>query len=258
MNISCCAWALSEPEPRALKQLAQLDFAHLDVQTHTYATAQSQATIEALNMQICCIGLSFNMPEGAALDSPSADARQRAIAHIERGLDQAAQSGADTAYVVPGEDPNQLVHFGESMLQAADLAAEQQVALGIEHFPGKALPTAVGTLDYIRQLNHGNLFLLIDSGHLQLSGEDPTAVIDQAGDRLGYVHLDDNDGQDDLHWALCDGVLTRTALRALLVALANSPYAGPVSLELHPQLADPVKSISQSLSLVRETIGEMT
>ena len=258
MNISCCAWALSEPEPRTLKQLAQLDFAHLDVQAHTYATAQSQATIEALNLQVCCIGLSFNMPEGAALDSPSADARQRAIAHIEQGLDQAAQSGADTAYVVPGEDPNRLVHFAESMLQAADLAAERQVALSIEHFPGKALPTAVGTLDYIRQLNHGNLYLLMDSGHLQLSSEDPTAVIDQAGDRLGYVHLDDNDGQDDLHWALCDGVLTRTALRALLVALANSPYAGPVSLELHPQLADPVKSISQSLSLVRETIGEMT
>ena len=61
MNISCCAWALSDPEPRALKQLAEIDFAHLDVQTHTYATAQSQATIEALNLQVCCIGLSFNM-----------------------------------------------------------------------------------------------------------------------------------------------------------------------------------------------------
>ena len=98
----------------------------------------------------------------------------------------------------------------------------------------------------------------MDSGHLQLSGEDPTAVIDQAGDRLGYVHLDDNDGQDDLHWALCDGVLTRTALRALLVALVSSPYTGPVSLELHPQLADPIKSISRSLNLVREIIGKMT
>ena len=258
MNISCCAWALSDPEPRALKQLAELDFAYLDVQTHTYATAQSQTTMDALKMQVCCVGLSFNMPDGAALDSPSADARQRAIAHIEQGLDQAAQSGANTAYVVPGEDPNRLVHFGESMLQAADLAAERQVSLSIEHFPGKSLPTAVGTLDYIRQLNHGNLYLLMDSGHLQLSGEDPTAVIDQAGDRLGYVHLDDNDGQDDLHWALCDGVLTRTALRALLVALVNSPYTGPVSLELHPQLADPIKSISRSLNLVREIIGKMT
>lgn len=258
MNISCCAWALSDPETHALKQLAELDFAHLDVQTHTYATAQSQTNMDALKMQVCCVGLSFNMPDGAALDSPSADVRQRAIAHIEQGLDQAAQSGANTAYVVPGEDPNRLVHFGESMLQAADLAAKRQVSLSIEHFPGKSLPTAVGTLDYIRQLNHGNLYLLMDSGHLQLSGEDPTAVIDQAGDRLGYVHLDDNDGQDDLHWALCDGVLTRTALRALLVALVSSPYTGPVSLELHPQLADPIKSISRSLNLVREIIGKMT
>jgi len=257
MDISCCAWALSGPEPRALNQLAELGFAHIDVQTHTYATAQSRAAINALDIQVRCVGLSFNMPEDAELDSPDRNMRQRAIAHVEQGLEQASRCGVDTAYVVPGEDPNRLDYFGESMLRAADLASERQIALGIEHFPGKALPTAAGTLDYIDKLNHAKLYLLMDSGHLQISREDPASVIAQAGDRLGYVHLDDNDGQDDLHWALCDGVLTRTELRELLVALTNSPYMGPVSLELHPELKNPFESLRKSLHLVREILGEL-
>ncbi|MEC7228144.1 MAG: sugar phosphate isomerase/epimerase, partial [Candidatus Latescibacterota bacterium] len=102
-----------------------------------------------------------------------------------------------------------------------------------------------------------NLYLLMDSGHLQISREDPASVIAQAGDRLGYVHLDDNDGKDDLHWALCDGVLTRTDLRELLVALTQSPYMGPVSLELHPELKNPFESLRKSLHLVREILGEL-
>lgn len=257
MDVSCCAWALSESEPRALKRLTELGFTSIDVQACTYTTAHSKTAIDEFNLRVRCVGLSFNMPADAALDSPTEDARQRAVAHVKQGLDQAASSGADTAYVVPGEDPNRLDYFGESMLQAADLAAERQIALGIEHFPGKALPTAVGTLDYICNLNHANLYLLMDSGHLQISGEDPTVVITQAGDRLGYVHLDDNDGHDDLHWALCDGVLTRTTLRELLVAVADSAYVGPVSLELHPQLANPAESLNRSLHLVREVIGEL-
>ena len=99
MDISCCAWALSGPEPRALNQLAELGFAHIDVQTHTYATAQSQAAMDALDIQVRCVGLSFNMPEDAELDSPDRNMRQRAIAHLEQGLEQASRCGVDAAFI---------------------------------------------------------------------------------------------------------------------------------------------------------------
>ena len=64
-----------------------------------------------------------------------------------------------------------------------------------------------------------------------MSKEDPAAVIAAAGDRLGYVHLDDNDGEGDLHWSLLEGVLTEKALAATFAALALSQYTGPASLE---------------------------
>ncbi len=256
MDISCCAWALPSPEEEALQRLADLGFAQLDVQAQTYTSSSVRARVNALGMRMRCVGLSFNMDAGAALDSGDATARQRSIDHVERGLDQAANSQIDTAYVVPGDDSDLLGYFGESLVAIADMAAARHIALGVEHFPGKALPTAAGTLDYLEALAHDNLYLLMDSGHLQISGEDPAAVIARAGRRLGYVHLDDNDGRSDLHWALGDGVLTRTALRDLLLALDESAYTGPISLELHPTLPDPVAALSNSLALVRAILGE--
>ncbi len=255
MNISCCIWALSAPEEIALNRLAELGFAHVDVQALTYTNPPSRAQIDALGIAVCCVGLSFNMPAEAALDSPDRSVRQRALDHLARGLEQAASYGANCAYVVPGEHPDGLDYFGQSMLAAADLAASHNIALGIEHFPGKALPTAVDTLAYLRALDHVNLYLLLDSGHLQISQEDPTSVIAQAGDRLCYVHLDDNDGQQDLHWGLCEGVMTRSALSNLLDALQDSPYQGPISLELHPQLPDPEAALASSLHLLRDIRG---
>ena len=56
------------------------------------------------------------------------------------------------------------------------------------------MPTAAATLAWLSKVDHDNLFLLLDLGHCLISDEDPTQVIAQAGRRLGYVHLDDNDG----------------------------------------------------------------
>ena len=245
MNLSCCTWALTGPEEKALTALAAIGFRSIDVQAKTFVSPASRARIGDLGLSVSCLALCFNMEDGAALDGATA-ARQAALDHCREALDHAAALGADTAYVVPGTDPAALPRFGNALGQVADFAAERSIRVGVEHFPGKALPTAVGTLDYLSRLNHPNLYLLLDTGHLQMSNEDPAAVIAAAGDRLGYVHLDDNDGEADLHWPLLEGVLTEEALAATFAALALSPYTGPASLELSPQLPDPVAALTQS------------
>ncbi|MCB8958748.1 MAG: TIM barrel protein [Ardenticatenales bacterium] len=135
-------------------------------------------------------------------------------------------------------DPAALARYGASLQQLATAAAAHGIKVCIEHFPGRALPTAAATLAFIKGLGHDNLYLLLDLGHLQMSGEDPAAVIQAAGNRLGYVHLDDNDGVGDLHWALLDGVMTEASLGAALAALREVGYGGPLSLELSPRLPD--------------------
>jgi len=112
------------------------------------------------------------------------------------------------------------------------------------------------TLVYLRGINHPNLYLLFDIGHAQITKEEPVAALHAAGDRLGYVHLDDNDGQRDLHWALLDGVLTRPVLRDTLAALDELHYTGGVSLELSSQLPDPHAAIQRSWQILTEVPKE--
>ena len=246
MELSCCAWASTGSEEDALTALTAIGFRSIDVQAKTFVGPASRAHINYLGLSVSCLALCFNMEAGAALDAATAAAQQAALDHCREALDHAAALGAGTAYVVPGTDPAALPQFGDALGQVADFAAERAIRVGVEHFPGKALPTAAGTLEYLSRLNHPNLYLLLDTGHLQMSGEDPTAVIAAAGDRLGYVHLDDNDGEADLHWPLLAGVLTKEVLAATFAALALSPYTGPASIELSPQLPDPVAALAQS------------
>ncbi len=251
MELSCCAWALTGSEEDALAALAAIGFRSIDVQAKTFVSSASRARMDDLGLSVSCLALCFNMEEGAALDGAPA-ARQAALDHCREALDHAADLGAGTAYVVPGTDPAALPQFGAALGQVADLAAERAIRVGVEHFPGKALPTAALTLEYLSGLNHPNLYLLLDIGHLQMSKEDPVSVIAAAGDRLGYVHLDDNDGEADLHWSLLAGVLTEQVLTATFAALALSPYAGPASIELSPELPDPVAALWQSRAAARQ------
>lgn len=256
MNIACCVWAIDEPEVEMLRSVRDLGFKWIDIQPTQLKTLESRLLAQELGLQVSCVGASFGMPGGAALDHAKAESRRIAHDHVTSAIEKAARMGANIVYVVPGVDksPLALERFADSLVQLADIALAVDVKLAVEHFPGKALPTAADTLEFIREAGHANLYLLYDSGHIQISCEDPTAVIENAGDRLGYVHFDDNDGVDDLHWSLLQGVMTQESLRLTLKALAAVDYRGAVSLELHPGLPRLSQSLAESKdALLRAT-----
>jgi sugar phosphate isomerase/epimerase len=252
MNLSCCVWALSGPEEDMLASLADVGFTWIDVRPLDLTRESSQARVRELALRVSCIGASFGLPEGVTLDSTDDQINGEALDHIEKALAHGAKLGALAAYVVPGLDPGReaLAGYARSLVAAADKAAALGLKLCIEHFPGRALPTATVTLDFIQEIGHPNLYLLFDIGHIQISGEDPAAIIEAAGARLGYVHLDDNNGRDDQHLSLLDGVLTETTLRRTLAALKKIGYNGAISLELNPNLPDPLKALKQSREVV--------
>ena len=252
MHLSCCIWALTGPEDENLQKMADLGFSWIDIQPSMLATAQRQALAQKLGLSVSCMGVSFGMPEDAALDSPDADARAAALTHTSSALAHAASLGASAAYIVPGPDgsADALRRYADSVAAAAEIAQKHGLTLGIEHFPGRALDTAAATLDFVRGVDHPNFYLLFDSGHIQMRGEDPAAIIRQAGERLGYVHLDDNDGVGDLHWSLLDGVMTENSLRGIFTALDEIGYDGGVSLELSARLPDPFAALRASREIV--------
>ncbi len=251
-TISCCTWALEGPVTQTLVQLAEIGLASVDVRPSTLGGAEARALVRNLGLEVGCVALSHEMPEGAALDSAEAGTVEAARAHLLGGLDQAVSLGASRAYVVPEApvDGDSLERYAEVLPGLADYARAAGAGLCIEHFPGTALPTVAATLDFLEGLGHDNLYLLFDIGHAQMSGEDPAEILPAAGPRLGYVHLDDNDGAGDLHLALTDGVQTRQSLASLFETLRGIGYDGPVSLEMNTNLPDVLDAIRRSFDVV--------
>ena len=246
MSLAACIWALTCAEELALEQVADAGFTHVDIRPGWLRTSDLQQRAKDLGLAVSCIAASADMPEGVSL---AGDNLQSARDHVCRAFEHGARLGATTAYLVPQGDDADL--FAESLSVLADRAQDAGVKLAVEHFPGTFLPTVPFTLTYLEEIGHPNLYLLFDIGHAQMANEDPADMIALAGDRLGYVHLDDNDGEEDLHLGLCDGVLTREVLQSTFAALLSVNYAGNMSLELKSDIPDPLDALKRSRGIVR-------
>lgn len=249
MELSCCLWALTanQSHQTAIAQVAELGFGVIDVQPQTVEPAQ----VSAAGLRVSCVALSHGAPEDCSLDDEDASSLSRALSHAYEALDYASTLGATTGYVVPrrGGGAASLPRYAGALALVADRAADHGIRLGVEHFPGTALPSVAATLRFLREVDHPNLALLFDIGHAQMSRENPAAAIAAAGNLLSYVHLDDNDGVEDLHQALTDGIMTRDSLAHALQAVETSPYDGPASLELNPQLPEPAAALAGGRAL---------
>ena len=250
MNLACCVWAIGGSENGIPSRAAELGFEWIDVRPFAFSSDEARLKIREHGLSVSCIAASFGLPEGARLSSPDRDSRFRAASYFDRALAYGAGLGASTAYVVPEEDPASLDRYAAELKKLAERGDEMGVRVCVEHFPGSALPTAAGTIAFLREVRHPNLFLLLDIGHAQMSGEDPASVISDAGPLLGYVHLDDNDGSRDLHLGLTDGILTEAVLADSFAALKDIGYRSSLSLELHPGLPDPLDALRRSREVV--------
>jgi sugar phosphate isomerase/epimerase len=257
MHLSAMLTSLPLSFVPALEQVAALGFSHVDV---VALAERPEAHVEALadsGLLLSCAAVGRGLPEGHTLDAVSTGGRRAALDSMKQQVADAARLGATHCYVIPGMDSSAegLVRFGEACGLLADFAGQRMVKLCVEHIPGRALPTVAATLDWLERLGHNNLSLLLDIGHCLISREDPTLAVQRAGRRLGYVHLDDNDGTGDLHWPLLTGQLEREVLDSFLRALKENNYRGALALELNPQNADPVEALRQGKKVVEELVG---
>jgi sugar phosphate isomerase/epimerase len=147
-----------------------------------------------------------------------------------------------------------LARFAEACHLLADFAAERRVRLCLEHIPGRALSSAAATLAWLEEVHHDNLYLLLDVGHCLITAEEPADVVRCAGPRLGYVHLDDNDGVSDLHWPLLTGRLTASTLEQVLGALRDMKYSGALTLELAAGNPEPIEGLRRSKQVLDQML----
>ena len=259
-NLSCCCWALADTEDNIPARLADVGFRRIDLRPADIASEADLDRIERAGLSPHCMAASFGIPEGASLSSADPTASAAARSAVIAGLERAAELEMSATYIVPDFDTSAaaLARFADSMVVLADRAAQVDQKLMIEHFPGRSLPTVAATLKFLRDLAHPSLYLLYDIGHVQISGESIRGTVLDAGPLLGYVHLDDNDGEGDLHWALLDGVMEPEALRELFDALGEIGFSDGVSIELSPKLSDPLQAIRRSWKIVHSLYDSET
>ena len=245
MALAACIWALTCEEEMAWDQIAEAGFTHVDIRPSWLRTRDLQKRVRDLGLTISCVAVSADMPEGASLTGEGAQAGRD---HVFDALEHGAFLGAKVAYLVPEGDD--LDRYAEPLPVLAEKAQELDMKLCVEHFPGTILPTVPFTLDYLAKVGHPNLHLVFDIGHAQMAHENPAEMVRLAGDRLGYVHLDDNDGVNDLHLGLYDGVMQADDLKAMFVALDELGYDHNVSLELKPDIPDPLGALKRSREIV--------
>lgn len=256
-NLSVLITSLPFPAAEALGEIARQGFAHVDLIGKAERSDEERSALADSGLIVDCVALGRDLPAHCALDAADLPSRQRAVEAVERQIAEASQVGARVAYLVPCKTASSLPAFADACKALATYARRRMISLCIEHFPGSALPTATGTLDWLRTNALDELNLLLDSGHCLISKEDPVQVIADAGGRLGYVQLDDNDGVGDLHWSLLTGALSEAMLKALLRELKKTGYPNGVALELNGNLAEPVRNLTDSKRIVERVWAEV-
>lgn len=239
-----------------LGHVVALGFAYVDLVAVVDRSAQEREELADSGLLVSCLALGRQLPPGHTLDAADVGVRRAALSLLQRQVADAAQLGATTAYLVPGFDNNStaMTYFAEGCVLLADYAAARKVRLCIEHVPGRALPTVATALEWLQQIGHPHLGLLLDVGHCLISGEDAADRVQRAGELLGYVHLDDNDGIGDLHWPLLTGRLKHQQLVDVMTALWAIGYQGALSLELNPATPDPITALRDGKQIVEQLI----
>ncbi len=252
------AFATSLPGDFAsvLGQIASLDFSHVDLVAESDRPAEQREVLADSGLLVSCLSLGRQLPNGRSLDAADVGIRRATLSLLQRQITDASQLGATTAYLVPGFDSSEvaMTYFAEGCALLAEYAAARRVRLCIEHVPGRSLPTVAATLDWLQRVGSPHLGLLLDVGHCLLSGEDAADMVQRASERLGYVHLDDNDGIGDLHWPLFTGRLTPKQLADVMAALRKIGYQGALSLELNSTTANPIGALREGKRIVERLI----
>jgi sugar phosphate isomerase/epimerase len=229
----------------AVRQASEIGFTHVDVVALGERPASHREALAEAGMVVSCASLGRGLRDGFGLDVVSLERRRETLDVMKRQLADCAALGATHAYVVPPHEgaAEAMMRFRDGCSLLAEFAASRMIQLCVEPVPGRALTRVDATLDWLSSPGLEALKLLLDVGHCLISGEDPADSVHRAGERLGYVHLDDNDGFGDLHWPLLTGKLTPGALKRFLDALSNIGHEGVMAFELDPELPDPILNL---------------
>ena len=139
-------------------------------------------------------------------------------------------------------------NYVAQMTQACAIAAEHQLRIALECFPGSLCSTPHAMLQVLKDVNCANFGIQLDTAHLMNQHIDiETAIYMLGGKNIFNVHAKDSDGLTRGNLPCGVGLVDYTAV---ISALTNVGYAGNISIEV--EFTDnPMRYMRQAIDHLR-------
>ncbi|OYN99607.1 sugar phosphate isomerase/epimerase family protein [Enemella evansiae] len=219
----------------AVKQTAAAGYDILEFSLHDSVNLDQRATRELLEANglgtVCSRGLAKDADVSS--EDPAVVARGQQLLQdsleVTAGIGGSILTGA--LYSAFGKAPGPLSKAGRDnvvgvLKEFAAEAAKVGVTLGLEvcnRYETNVVNTARDALRLADDIGSDNVMIHLDSYHMNIEEKDFASPIIEVGDRLGYVHIGEND-----RGYLGSGHLD---FPALFEALATIDYRGAVTFE---------------------------
>lgn len=259
--------------PDAVDAIATLGIDGIDIwcgRPHLYRKDYSYSEIQRLRKKLkeyhlaaaACMPAFFRYP--FSLSSPNPVIRRDSISYMKACIYNADMLGCPYVLVVPNsslhgqstEEARAL--YIESMRRVCAYAEQKKMKLGIEIvYPRLSdyMCSTADALDAIHKLGSDNLGVVLDSGHLNLSGEEPASAVDNVSHLLLGVHINDNDHLQQQNAIPGEGDFNFTEF---LKILKQKGYQGYLTFELgFPYTPDPLKALKVSIQRLRKIIDDL-
>lgn len=243
--------------PSAIELVTELGYQAIAITLDHHAlnpySADLDGQLEETRKLLSRFGLAVTIETGArylldprhkhqpTLVSATADLRERRLEFLCRAVEIAARLEAECvsfwagAAIDSASRSETLDRLAEQLPRLLAHAKAHRVVLAMEPEPGMAIDTMesfaelLGVLES-RGVDHSELGLTIDIGHLHCLGELPIADHLRAwGDRLRNVHIEDMRSGVHEHLMFGEGEID---FPPILAALGQMGYAGPITVEL--------------------------
>jgi len=176
--------------------------------------------------------------------------RKDSVRYISSAIDNAVKLGTPYISLCPGmalEGQDLKVAWSQlrrSLAELVEYVEDKSVTLLIEPgnpFETNLILTAEDALRMIKEISSDRLGVLLDTGHMNLNGEDFTQTIGtiRSENVPLHVHINDNHGDADIHLVPGEGSID---FAPLVKALKEMNYQGFISAELgfqYSQRPDP-------------------
>jgi sugar phosphate isomerase/epimerase len=217
------------------------------------------ARASGLDVTAVGLGVPFIRDPKLSLHSRDGSVRRESVRYVSRSIDLASGLGARIVYVCSvrkeqGASKKEVLgSFEDSLRTCVEYAEKTGVILAIEQFPLGEIQTFEAASRVVAEINSKSFGVLLDTGHLAISGEAIDEAVIRSKRILKHVHINNNDGLSDLHWPPQRGKLTREDFRSFFLRLSESGYEGRASVELvNPR---PItKTLVDSVSYLQEII----